>query len=318
MSERTHSQMVVSRVSKKRKTASKNSKNEEWMTGPSGRKIKVGGPTWRKLFPGQSPLNRKSASRSPPKQKFENEYTIASKLGKSPKINDQGATFVSKSVFEVGKVNLMPGKYQVVSLTPREVRNFKVAERWGYSTSPVVRHSGSMWVISIPSKTIGYPFLEVDNSVQAILNAVQTLQNKGYQLYSDLISSTFLGAQQLKFSVPMIRRMKKVKAGKDFDYGGLFDQLINDTRQHLISKGGKTMSDINNTLLGLADEFMWWMVHHAPEELTADHQNFRLGVAKWLKTKPIEKSWNTFISRPTWKSWQAFTKLVWDKVGPKK
>lgn len=302
-----------------------------WMIGPSGRKIKIGGPTWRKLFPDQA-TKKRSGQRSKTEEKRSDsklfvvrkvsekgiEYDLASHLGSSSKVDPEGATFSPK-----GK-SAPKGRRLVLDLSPRELRNFKLLKTWGYGPSSLVEYEVALpsskrkklWVIPDPPKA-RFPFLRDPKILEKILQAMRTFQKKGYKLRYDeqeFVTSFYSsGPKEICLTPKSIREMIKTKPNRPINYD-LFLEYLLDQSYIQLSKDKKTSRQIEETLLDLADEFIWWMLRNEPEELKAVHENYTKSLSRWMTSLEIRKLWRGFLRNPSWDRWLSFTDRVWEEL----
>lgn len=333
--------------------------SNQWVTGPSGRKIKIGGPTWRKLFPGdaakkcsvlrsktdekQSGSKLKAAKkRSDLRSKTEEkqsgpklfvvkkvsekgvEYDLAAHLGVSPKLDPEGATFLPRAKGKKSASKGRPSRWLVLDLTPRELRNFKIAKTWGYGPSSLVGHEvvlpfskkKKLWVIPDPPK-VKFPYLKDPKILEQILQAMRTFQKKGYKLRHDereFVTGFYLrGTKYIELASKSIREMIKTKPNRPINYD-LFLEYLLDQSYIQLSKGKKTSKQIEETLLDLADEFIWWMLKNEPAELKAVHENYTKSLSRWLRSSEIRKFWRGFLRNPSWDRWLSFTDRVWQEL----
>lgn len=305
-----------------------------WTIGPSGRKIKIGGPTWRKLFPGRA-TKKQSVSKPKATKKQSGpklfvvkkvsekgiEYDLASHLGASPKVDPEGASFSPR---HKGKKSASKGRLLVLDLSPRELRNFKIIKTWGYGPSSlsgyeVALPSGKkkkLWVIPDPPKA-RFPFLKNVKFIENILYAMKTFQKKGYKLRHDeheFVTGFYLrGTKYIELASKSIREMIKTKPNRPINYD-LFLEYLLDQSYIQLSKGKKTSKQIEETLLDLADEFIWWMLKNEPAELKAVHENYTKSLSRWLRSSEIRKFWRGFLRNPSWDRWLIFTNRVWEEL----
>lgn len=328
----------------------------KWVIGPSGRKIKVGGPTWSKLskkIQGELTKKPKSVSKKSPKGKVPKSKSKTKPKTPSPKsplerrlpknilakgkshnislkkvfpaseLVHQVALHFSKSAQKISptlsRIIEDGTSYDVMTLKPTEVRNYKLLDAWGYG-HPIIGYmvdGTKIWIKLTdpkkpkPSVLIYYPYVIPD-----ILGMIDTFLKKKYELRTEgeYLFNVFFD-DRLKKGIGLVdpsgskfRPIPEDDLVDDegvFYFSSLFKLLISWSRDYLEKKTKKSDSEIEEMLLEEASYFMEWMMENRPDQLVANYQNYELG---WVRS--AKKEWTNFIKSPTLAKWEIFADKV--------